>query len=257
MEKKLTPLFSLMGITLTLSEIIMKMLHSKLCSTKGCLLISQSVKYSDNIIVIIGLIVFVAIFFLSISKMHRSSFFINQLLIVSLSAEGVFVGYQLFRIKHLCLFCISVFGIFVIISIIRLIQKELSVATGFVSFFIILSLFYILKPAGIPVPNLNKPLVLIYKTSCPHCEKVIREAKKNKINICTIKADNCFNMLKSLNINEVPLLIVSKKNEKKIIIGEQKILQYLLSNKTTKKNNLYNSLFKDKNSFCTIGEKCK
>ncbi len=257
MKNRALSLFGFAGIILTLSELILKLFHSSICSTQGCIFIANSVKYSDSIIVVSGLAVFVAIFLLSFKKDERSVMLINQLLIISLSAEGVFVGYQLFRAKHICLFCISIFGVFLIISLIQLSKKHFYVITGFASFFTILFLFYILKPVNTQAPTMNKPLVLIYKKGCSHCEKVIQEAKKNKINICMIKANSCMALLKSLNIKEVPLLIINKSGEKKIIIGEQRILQYLLGKQNIPKNNLYNSIFKDKKGFCTIGEKCK
>ncbi len=256
--KKLLSLVSLIGILLTLAEAALQLSHSNLCNTQGCLLIAQSVRYSDELIVISGFLVFLAIFVLNRIKTDTASFLINQLLIAALSAEGVFVGYQLFRMRHICLFCLIVFSIFVVLALIRIIQKHFSVVAGFLSFFAILILFFLLKPIyNTPSPLLNKPLVLIYKQSCPHCEKVIQEAKENNINVCTIKAHSCFDLLKSLDINRVPLLIISKKDEKKIIVGEQNILQYLINKKNIHRNNLYNTFFKDKKGFCTIGKECK
>ncbi len=257
MKDRFVTLFGTLGVVLTLLELVLKLFNSRLCSTQGCILISQSVRYTDNIIVLGGLFVFTAILVLNLGKIRNSSLILDQLLSVSLSAEGVFIGYQLFRMKHICLFCISIFSIFVLLALIRLSKKGFSVIWGFVSFGTILFLFYILKPVTSYIPPLNKPLVLIYKQSCPHCEKVISQAKKQKINICTIKADSCESLLKSLNINEVPLLIINNKNEKKIIVGERNILQYFLDKKNIPSNNLYNSVFKDKSDFCTIGEKCK
>jgi len=257
MKDRLVTIFAAFGVILTLSELILKLFNSRLCTTEGCILISQSVRYSDSIIVIGGLIVFIAILALNVGKIHNSSLMLDQILAVSLSVEGVFVGYQLFRMKHICFFCISVFSIFVILALIRLSKKGFSVIWGFISFGVILFLFYILKPPASYIPPLNKPLVLIYKQSCPHCEQVIRQAKKHKINICTIKADSCISLLKSLNIKEVPILIINNQNEKKIIVGERNILQYFLNKKNIPSNNLYNSVFKDKGDFCTIGEKCK
>ncbi len=257
MKDRFVTFFGALGIILTLLELVLKLFNSRLCSTQGCILISQSVRYTDNIIVIGGLIVFAAILILNIGKIHNSLLILDQILSVSLSAEGVFVGYQFFRMKHICLFCISIFSIFVILALIRLSKKGFYVIWGFVSFGVILFLFYILKPQTPNIPPLNKPLVLIYKQSCPHCEEVITQAKKHKINICTIEADSCASLLKSLNIKEVPLLIINKKNEKKIIVGERNILQYFLNKKNIPSNNLYNSVFKDKKDFCTIGEKCK
>ncbi len=257
MKGKFVSLLSLIGISLTIVELTLKAFHSTLCSTQGCMLITKSVRFSDNIIVISGLLVFILIFIFSLSKNKHLHTLINHILIVALSAEGVFVGYQLFRMKHICLFCISVFSIFILISVMKLLNKEFEILSGFISFFSILFLFYILKPIYITTIPVNKPLVLIYKHSCSHCEKVIKEAKKSKINIYLIKVNNCLGLLKSLNIKEVPLLIVNNKGEKKMIIGEHNILQYLLKKKNIPNNNLYNSFFKNEKGFCTIGEKCK
>ncbi len=245
------------GFVYTLVQLILKSMHSSICTTQGCLLVAKSVRYSDSLIILAGVVTFLVIFLLSLSKSRQLDSLIDYILTLALSAEGIFVGYQLFRIKHLCLFCLSVFAIFVIIALLRLLQARYRVLVGFASFSVVLSLCYLLKPVTTPMLA-AKPLVLVYKPSCSHCERVIEEARRKHVNIYTVNADTCLPFLKSLNINEVPVLIVNRKGEKRIIIGEDNILNYMFSHRNSSGTQVYMPLFdkKEGGGFCTLNGKC-
>ncbi len=245
-------LLSLFGAFFTLAQLILKTMHSSICTTQGCLIVAKSVRFSDSFIILAGFITFSLLFLLSFSNKSKSSRFIDFILTLSLSAEGIFVGYQLFRIKHLCLFCLSVFAIFVLLSIARILQREYGVLTGFTSFAVILSLCYILKPPEVNIIA-SKPLVLVYKPTCSHCEKVIEEAKKNHVSIYTVKAGSCMDLLRMLNIKEVPVLIVNRRGKKEIIVGEKNIIQYLFAYRNGSQSPQITPITNGMSGFCPIG----
>ncbi len=244
-------LVSLFGSLFTLAQLILKSMHSSICTTQGCLLVAQSVRFSDSIIIFAGFLVFSLLFLLSLSKNETLQKIVDALIVISLSAEGIFVGYQLFRIKHICLFCLSVFALFVILALIRLVQRRYFVLTGFASFVTVLGLCYMLKPSAAPVIA-TKPLVLVYKPTCSHCEKVIEEARKKHVNIYTVKAGSCLDLLRMLNINEVPVLIANKKGRREIIVGEENIIQYLFNDQNSSSNSSISPIFETPKGFCSI-----
>jgi uncharacterized membrane protein/glutaredoxin len=258
---KIKPLLlvSTIGAMLTLSELILKFFNSNLCNTKGCLVVAQSLRISDSYIVALGFFAFFSILILGLLKNRLSEFLIDGILTIALSTEGLFVGYQLFRIEQLCLFCLSVFTLFVLLALIRILQSRYFLLSGFVSFFAILSMLYILKPESSTHRLVfNKPLTLIYKDGCPHCRRVAHFVQKSGINIQLKDVNLCIPFLKQLDINAVPILIAKNGEKREIIVGDRPIINYL-SKKVQKEKTLpvkdcFNEwLDKDSNKkLCTI-----
>ncbi|SMP11757.1 hypothetical protein SAMN06265339_0963 [Desulfurobacterium pacificum] len=242
MKERLFKIVLLFGILLTSAEFISNLLHKSICSTEGCRIVAESVRFSDAVIVLVGLLVFLAIFLLSLCKKEVCQKLIDALLITALSAEGVFVGYQLFRVKTICIFCITVFLTFVVLTLIRSIERRF-VLTGFLTFVSVLFVMFMLKPAGTNNVSFSATYTIIYKEGCPHCEKVMKEAEEKGVKLEKLNAQKCISFLKSLNIKEVPVLVVNKKAEKIIVIGDKNIEDFLFKgneeeNTTIEENSL-------------------
>jgi len=236
MREKLFQTVALFGIALTLIEFISNLFHKSICSTEGCKIVAESVRYSDAVIVFVGLTTFTALFILSLCKKETCEKLIDALLITALSAEGVFVGYQLFRVKTICIFCITVFLTIAVLTLIRSIKRKF-VLTGFLAFTAVLFVMFMLKPIEVKSLNLKATYTIIYKNGCPHCEKVIKEAEEKGIHFEKINVNKCLPLLKSLDIKEVPVLLVNKKAEKIIIIGDKNIENFLFSKSEEKNSN--------------------
>ncbi len=238
-------IISLFGIILTSLEFVSNLFHKSICSTEGCRIVAESVRFSDAIIVFTGLSVFLLLFLLSFCRNKTCQKLIDALLITALSAEGVFVGYQLFRVKTICIFCITVFFTFVILTLIRS-MKRTFVLTGFLSFASVLFVMFMLKPVGASNVSFNATYTIIYKEGCPHCEKVMKKAEEKGIDFKKVNAQECISFLKSLNIKEVPVLVVNEKAQKIIVIGDKNIENFLFrrneeekeENSTTEENSL-------------------
>ncbi len=250
------------GSILVIAEITMRMFHSTICSSEGCKLVSESVRYGDITILVLGALMFLLLTLASIREVKRKkpNRFIELLLILSLTSEGFLVGYQIFRVHHICYFCFGIFSILVFLTLLRTMENGPTSAMGFLCFTSIVLLFWmVLPPKPIkPIPA-GKKLILIYDTNCPHCENVIRTSKKIGIKMYRLKVANYKYLLKYLNINEVPVLIASvSPDEKKILIGEFKIEEYLNKLSTPNGAQIYNSTgFIPQNGVCTIGGKCR
>jgi len=252
--KRLFNITAVAGFLLTTIELILKFSRSSLCNSRGCLLAESSLIIPDKFLISLGIITFLTLFFLSI--LNKESL-IDALLVVIFSLEGVLVGYQLFRLKNICYFCISVFSIFVVLALLRVLQKRWFVLTGFLSFLSVLLLLAVLKPTvSSTLPNSNT--VLIYKTSCPHCERVEKFLKLKGLKIKEVDVTKCTGFLKSLGIEAVPALVIRGRGKIEVLIGDNNIINYF-SNPEPKEENLNlldnsTQLFKS-NGFCTINSK--
>lgn len=245
MREKVFRGFILFGLLLTLAEFISHLFHKSICSTEGCKIVAESVRFSDNIIVLTGFLAFGILLLLSFCKKESCQKLIDAMLITFLSAEGVFVGYQLFRVKTICIFCFTVFLTFVALTIIRSLSRRF-VLTGFLSFFSVLFVMFMLKPVTVNGISFKSTYTIIYKKGCPHCEKVIKEAEEKDINFKKLNVQKCSWFLKALNIREVPVLVVNKEAEKLIIIGDKNIENFLFNKE---ENNTINDSL---SGFCPI-----
>jgi len=152
---------------------------------------------------------------------------INFLLVVSLAGEGFFVGYQLFRLNAVCVFCLSVFGIFLVLGVLRTLAGHREVLAGFGSLLAVLSLFYLILPAEGPAIPLGQKYVLFYSADCKHCAEIRKELDENKIVVAHVLVKEYSLLLRNLGIEGVPTLMVNGPSEKIFLTGTEAIRQYL------------------------------
>ncbi len=253
--KFLFNLISTIGLILAISELVLKFLHSSLCNSVGCILAESSLIIPDKILILLGIITFFVLIILSFLDKEN---LIDAILTVVFSLEGLLVGYQVFRLDNICYFCISIFAIFVLLSFTRILQRRWLVLTGFASFVSVFLLFSVLKPMTKSILP-KSDTILIYKASCPHCEKVERFIKARGLKIKEVNVSKCIDFLRTINITTIPALIIRNKNKIEILIGDNNIIGYLLKFETKKRTlNLFDKpaqLFNENNGFCTINSK--
>lgn len=230
----LSILLYLTGLLLVLVEILLHFYGKSICATQGCRIVESFVKGGDLVLLVIGLVLFGALTFISLySFSSKTKVLIEHIhsgiLIVALSVEGYLLGFQLFIIKELCVFCLTVFGILFIGSVLRLFQKHMEMAYAFISFVSVFLTIYFVNPE---INMLSSQYVLIYSKGCPHCEEVIQFCKTHSISVQAIEAKKIAGTLKSLKIEQVPVLFCDENIEKKLIIGQDNIKEYLLSKAT-------------------------
>ncbi len=226
--QKIFILFSIIGLLFTIVELFLQLSNSSFCHTVGCKIVARHTRFGDWPIILMGIISFMIITLLSFRKDRLSNNIINLILISAIAAEGFFVGYQIFRVEALCLFCLTVFGIFLFLSILRIVMGHIEVISGMVSFILILSLFYLVLPVTKTscLPQ-NEQLVLFYKEGCIHCEHILDECQRCAIDVYPLPASRYRDLFKALGIEEVPVLFINRKNDKRILIGEKTIKDYL------------------------------
>ena len=166
---KLFLLVSIVGTLFVLTEMVLRYFKKNICSNVGCKLVARYARFGDISILLIGLLTFSLLIACTImsSYFNKTAFgeYSNLILIVSLACEGYFAGFQAFRVHKPCMFCLTVFGFIVTLSLLRLLQGEREIITGFAAMAGVFSLCYLILPVestvqieGHPaVPTLGQP----------------------------------------------------------------------------------------------------
>jgi uncharacterized membrane protein/glutaredoxin len=228
-------LFLIVGILSSLYFLLEAVLQSfgrSICPTEGCKVVSQYTRFGDLTMVLLGLGTVAVISVLAARGMRSVSEArdrtINFLLVVSLAGEGFFVGYQLFRLHAICIFCLSVFGIFVVLGILRVLAGHYEVLAGFGALAAVLALFYLILPTGGIALPLDQKYILFYSPDCKHCTEIRKELEENRIEVRHVEVKEYAPLLKNLGIEHVPTLLVNGKYEKYFLTGIDAIRNQLL-----------------------------
>ena len=229
-------LFLIVGVLSSLYLLLEAVLQSfgrSICATEGCKVVSQYTRFGDLTMVLLGLGAVAVITALaarglrSVSEARDRT--INFLLIVSLAGEGFFVGYQLFRLDAVCIFCLSVFGIFLVLGILRVLSGHREVLAGFGALAAVLALFYLVLPTGGTALPLDAKYILFYSPDCKHCTEIRKELEEKKIEVRHVEVKEYAPLLKNLGIEHVPTLLVNGKYEKYFLTGIEAIRGHLVS----------------------------
>lgn len=232
---KLFSIVSGLGALFVLTESIFQSMGKSFCAAEGCQLVARYARYGDVSILLFGILLFAVLFFLSIMSLKRRNpaldNSINLVLVASLASEGFFTGYQAFRLHAACVFCLTVFGFILVLSLLRALSGHREMFAGFASLIAVFSLFYLVLPAQqtVTIPA-DKQMVLFYSEGCKHCEEVLNAIAENKLPVNHVVVKEYTGFLKSMGIESVPTLYVNNNNEKIFLTGEDSILAYLTCN---------------------------
>jgi len=220
--------------TLTLLvEAVLQLYGKSICATEGCKVVAQFTRFGDLAMVVLGLGTVALITILAAKEMRsvsvQSERVINFLLVVSLAGEGFFVGYQLFRLDAICVFCLGVFGIFVVLGALRILSGQREVFAGFGALLAVLSLFYLVLPAGGTALPRDAKYILFYSADCKYCSEIRKELDEKKIDVRHVMIQEYAATLKNLGIEHVPTLMVNGPQEKIFLTGTDAIRRHLLT----------------------------
>lgn len=220
--------------TLTLLvESVLQFFGKSICATEGCKVVAQYTRFGDLTMVLLGLGTVALITVLAIQELRsvsvRSERTINFLLVVSLAGEGFFVGYQLFRLDAVCVFCLGVFGIFVVLGGLRILSGQREVIAGFGALLAVLGLFYLILPAGGTALPRDSKYILFYSADCKYCSEIRKELDEKKIDVRHVEIKEYAATLKNLGIEHVPTLMVNGPREKVFLTGTDAIRRHLLT----------------------------
>ena len=226
---------SMVGVLFVLTELILQAFGTSICHTSGCKTVAQHARFGDVSILIIGLALLSSLAALSFGSLYRGrqglEKHVDIILIAALAGEGYFTGYQAFSIHEPCFFCLTVFGLIVILGFLRLISGKREIVAGFAAMATVFSLLYLILPAGssVHIPD-GEQFVLFYSKECKYCAQVIDEIEKKGIPVKHVLVSEYSSYLKSMGIEHVPTLYVNNGYEKTFLTGKDAIESYLLCN---------------------------
>jgi hypothetical protein len=274
--KKIPFLLSCTGFVYTLTDLILWLNHASVCSTEGCKLIGTFTRFGESIFLLAGVLLFALLSFLFYSLLKTKicvDYFLKQVIdlifFMSMAVEGYLVSFQLFTAHITCLYCLSVFGLFILTAFSYLIfYRRIEVVF---TFFIFVSVFIVGYFVSFPTTGLNKvacthiinkgnPQERCYLFSgkdCKHCERVVEFCKKEytgDLSLYLCSAEKCLPTLKSLGVSEVPAMLVEDVTGKKkeILMGSNFVLRFFQSRQLLKPWEML-----DFNGICKIGEPCR
>jgi hypothetical protein len=231
-------ILSLLGSLYLLGEAGLQGVGRSICISEGCALVGRVTRFSDLSMILIGFFALGLLALLSGLNLRRPKVLfdsgINLALMAALAGEGFFIGYQIFWLPEVCLFCLSVFGIFSTLGLLRLLSDWKAATAGFVVFAVVLCFVgLVLPPQGIALPS-DKKMILFYSEECRYCEEIKEEINKNKLDITPVLIKNYSAILKNLGVDRVPTLLVTGRSEKLILTGKEAIHRYLFAGQSLK-----------------------
>jgi hypothetical protein len=222
---------SLLGSFYLLVEAGLQIFGRSVCVSEGCGLVGRLTRFGDLWTILIGFIAFGLLALLSgLNLRHQKNILdsaITLVLIAAMAAEGFFVGFQVFWLPEVCLFCLSVFGIILILGFLRFLSDWKAAAAGFAAFAVVLCCVgLVLPPRGTALPS-DKKMILFYSENCRHCTEIKKEIDKSKLDVAPVLVKDFAVTLKNLGVDSVPTLYVTSRYEKLILSGKESIRRYL------------------------------
>jgi hypothetical protein len=226
-------IISVLGALYLAAEAVLLTFGTSICATEGCKVVAQYARFGDRSFVLAGLAVLLLLAVLAWQGRDDESVGVgrvmNALLIAALTAEGFLVGYQLLWLSTVCVFCLSVFGIFATLSALRAAAGHREVLAGFGALALLLLLFLVILPAGGPRLPGDAKLILFYSTECKHCSEIRKEIDASGLEVEHVLIRGYASTLKGIGIEDVPTLLVNGPYEKIFLTGTAAIRKYLAS----------------------------
>lgn len=224
-------LFCLLGSLFLLLEVFLQLKGKSVCVSQGCRLTAGLTRFGDFYMVLFAFLSLAVLTLLAGLSLKGGSPGLNRLinlgLIAALAAEGFFVGYQMFWMPELCLFCLTVFGIVLLLGLVRWSSGEKAIGYGFAA----LALVFVLPAVVLPPPGKALPqdqeMILFYSDGCKYCEEIKKEIEKRKLAIPFVHIREYGRELKALGVDSVPTLLVNRRYEKHLLSGVENIRRFL------------------------------
>jgi uncharacterized membrane protein len=260
-------LVSLLASLLTAFQALLILLRGNgLCFNDGCRIVDSLTSVPPLAFNIMGFLFFQAIFWGLLLERKNPGWplkTVRALALAGMASEGVLISFQLFITEAFCAYCLIIFALIVLLNI-SLGFRQITYASAI--FTVVLLTFsslqlesaesaegisldkgtYGMRPASQPGPQLH----LFFSSTCLHCENIIETLKARKS--CEVRfqpideirsldfpglepapayssaANRSF--LKSLGIEEIPVLVAKDSSGIRVLKGEQPIREYLDQN---------------------------
>ncbi len=250
------------------------------CPSDGCEVVHDLTNVSQIYINLAGLIYFQLLFWLTVGsrqgQTHRHYLFdpynrsqtascslLQFMLLMGIVAEGILIGFQLFVVKTVCLYCFIIFGFIALMNMILGVRQLLKacIILG-VQLAVFASLNFNTSTLNLDelsmdkgtyaIKNCERPkhrMYLVFSENCPHCQAVLKELSNcslcefhfNPVTRLT-NAQEIFKdlpviqdynpeinkaILKMLGIYTIPILISETSSGLELVKGQENIVNYV------------------------------
>lgn len=254
---------ALLGSILTgLQAVFLVIGREGLCLNEGCKIVDSFPKLPPLYFNIAGCIYFLTLFWCFVKGRKGSEYwhqFAKLLLLAGIASEAVLLFFQYSIVSAFCSYCLIVFSFILLLNILSGLRQIFASMVIFAAVFAILlslelravSSSDVSLDAGsyaqIGEESEHSSRYLFFSETCAHCEKVIATIDVNST--CNIRFnpidridhfslssirqfseyDPAINLgfLKSLNIKEIPVLVVTDQEGAVVLKGERRITAYL------------------------------
>jgi uncharacterized membrane protein len=224
-------------------ETILKVNSIELCSSDGCKMAGDLLKFNSIYLNYMGMIGAFTLILLALIKSEIAKKLYSIALTAMVIFESLLIASQLNLNLEVCKFCLGVYSLLLIMLLNDNIKRFFALTPAIASIFVAFSFLAI--PKNIPLIT-DDGLYLIASKSCPHCKEAKAFLDENRVEYQVIdsKDINAFYFAKSLNIKKIPIAIDKRGDNYKIYVGTEKIKDAFKSSSVAevKERVIYNSL---------------
>ena len=225
---KLKAILPLLLAIYIMVETILKINNIELCSSTGCALAGELLKFDSLYLNYLGVVGAIVLLILALLKLDK---FYTILSVTMVAFESLLIASQLNINPEVCKFCLGVYTF--LLAILFVANRRVFAYTIPVigAIFVAFSILSIPKNKNLIV---NDGLYLIASKTCPHCKKTKEFLDKEQIKykIIPSKDINAYYFAKSLNINKIPIAIKKSGDEYKVLVGDEKIINFFKKDKS-------------------------
>ena len=209
------------------TETYLKLQHTSLCGEVGCKLAGELLNFDAiylNYVGIGGVFILMILGFLSLkNKFYEALFFVG--LYGAIAFEATIISYQFVANPEPCLFCLGIISSLLLIALFSQPKHFGITLATVVAIFVGMHTLGVSKNKNFMVEN---GTYLIQSETCPHCKKVKAYMAEHNIAYTPIstKEASARNFLKFAGVTSIPVLILKEKLERKLIVGDKKIIAY-------------------------------
>ena len=257
---------ALAGAALTGLQALAVVLRGEaVCINDGCRVVEGLTRVPPLAFSLFGLGFFLAVALLMRSAARRAPWGMNWgmlLLLAGMAAEGALLGFQVFVAKTFCAYCLAVFTLVLAMNVVagwgHLVAAAGVLAAVLAAFAALNFGLFLTAVPGKPALHAGtfairacddpvKELHLLFSSTCPHCEEVIKALESctscsfhfnpvdrvESLDVTGIERtagyDPAVNrgLLALLGVDEVPVLIAAGPEGFSVIRGEQRIIAYV------------------------------
>ena len=242
------------------AETYMKLQHTSLCDAVGCKLAGELLKFDSlylNYFGMAGVFTLMILGFLS-RKRAWAEYLFFTLLYGAVAFEATILSYQFLVNPEPCVFCMGIFSSLLGIALLTQAKRFLMIVAMVSAIVIALNTLTLIKNKSYVMAN---GTYLIQSKTCPHCKKVKTYFAEHQIayNSISSQDSNARAFLKFIDINSIPVLIIKKGADTRIIHGDHAIIQFYQGNTNAQNalptENSTMSLYGMSDDFLTAGAK--